>query len=114
MRYSGPLFGSSSDYTNVYTRRFGPGITQQAAGASQAGLLLQLAIEKAGSLDTGPVRDALKAYEGTTFWGPTKWDNTGKNVGGSSVVFQIQKGELKTVFPVEAGTAKPVYPLPQK
>jgi branched-chain amino acid transport system substrate-binding protein len=77
MRYSGPLFGSSSDYTNVYTRRFGPGITQQAAGASQAGLLLQLAIEKAGSLDTGPVRDALKAYEGTTFWGPTKWDNTG-------------------------------------
>jgi branched-chain amino acid transport system substrate-binding protein len=112
MKYTGPLFGSSSDYANLFTKRFGPGVTQQAAGASQAGLLLQLALEKAGALETNAVRKALRAYEGTTFWGPTKWDKTGKNVGGSSVAFQIQKGELKTVFPQAAAVAKPLYPLP--
>jgi branched-chain amino acid transport system substrate-binding protein len=112
MSYRDPLFGSASDYAKLYASKYGEGLTYQAAGASQAGYLLQLAIEKAGSLDTDKVREALRSYSGTTFWGPTRWDETGKNLAGASVTFQIQGGSIKTVYPEAAAQAKPIYPRP--
>jgi branched-chain amino acid transport system substrate-binding protein len=112
MSYRDPLFGTTSDYAKLYASKYGEGLTYQAAGASQAGYLLQLAIQKAGSLETDKVREALRAYSGTTFWGPTRWDETGKNMAGASVAFQIQGGAVKTVYPAAAAQAKPVYPMP--
>jgi branched-chain amino acid transport system substrate-binding protein len=112
MNYSDPLFGTTSDYAKAYEASFGEGLSYQAAGGSQAGLLLQLAIEKAGSLETDKVREALRAYNGSTFWGPTKWDSTGQNMAGQTVTFQIQNGEIVTVFPTAAAQAKPIYPMP--
>jgi branched-chain amino acid transport system substrate-binding protein len=112
MSYSDPLFGTTAQYSKDYTARFGEGLTYQAAGASQAGLLLQMAIEKAGSLQTDAVREALRAYSGVTFWGLTRWDATGKNMAGASVTFQIQNGEIRTVWPKEAAQAAPMYPNP--
>ncbi len=110
MKYSDPLFGSASDYEKKFEGKFGKGLSYQGAGASQGGLLLQNAIEKAGSLDTDAVRKALRGYKGSTFWGPTRWDESGQNVAGATVTFQIQGGEIKTVFPPEAAGAKPIYP----
>jgi branched-chain amino acid transport system substrate-binding protein len=112
MNYSDDLFGSASDYADLYAGKFGEGLSYQAAAASQGGLLLQLAIEKAGSLETDKVREALRSYGGSTFWGPTRWDASGQNMAGATVTFQIQDGEIKTVFPPEAGQADPVYPMP--
>jgi branched-chain amino acid transport system substrate-binding protein len=111
MAYSDKVFGSASDYAGLFAKRFpNTEIAYQAAGASQGGLLLQLAIEKAGTLDTDAVRKALQEYKGTTFWGPTEWDETGQNIAGQSVTFQIQKGKIETVYPPSAATASPVYP----
>lgn len=110
MNYSDPLFGTASDYAAKFDELYDTEISYQAAGASQGGLLLQMAIEKAGSLDTEAVREALRSYEGTTFWGPTKWDATGQNIAGSTVTFQIQDMEIETVFPPDAATADPDYP----
>jgi len=112
MNYSDPLFGSASDYAKLYASKYGEGLSYQAAGASQGGLLLQMAIEKAGSLETDKVREALRSYSGSTFWGPTKWDSTGQNMAGATVTFQIQNGVIKTVFPPEAGQVDPIYPMP--
>jgi len=113
MKYSDPFFGSAQDYTKEYTTKYGAGIAYQAAAASQGGYLLQLAIEKAGSIETDKVRAALQAYDGVTFWGPTKWDATGQNMAGGAVTFQIQKGEIQTVWPEAAASAKVMYPNPQ-
>jgi branched-chain amino acid transport system substrate-binding protein len=112
MNYSDPLFGSASDYAELYREKYGEGLSYQAAGASQGGLLLQMAIEKADSLETDEVREALRSYSGTTFWGPTKWDETGQNMAGATVTFQIQDGVIKTVWPPEAAQTEPVYPMP--
>ncbi len=112
MNYSDSLFGSASDYAKLYDQKFGEGLSYQAAAASQGGLLLQTAIEKAGSLETDKVRAALRSYRGSTFWGPTKWDSTGQNMAGATVTFQIQEGVIKTVWPPEAGQADPIYPMP--
>lgn len=111
MKYSDSLFGSSADYARKFEAKFGEGLSYQGAGGSQGGLLLQMAIEKAGSLDTDAVRAALNSYSGSTFWGPTEWDETGQNVAGATVTFQIQDGEIVTVFPVEAAQEAPVYPM---
>jgi len=110
MNYSDPVFGTASDYKKKFDQMFDTEISYQAAGASQGGLLLQMAIEKAGTLETDAVREALRSYEGTTFWGPTKWDETGQNIAGSTVTFQIQNMEIETVFPPAAATADPIYP----
>jgi len=112
MSYSDPLFGSATDYTRKYTAKFGEGLAYQGAAASQGGYLLQMAIEKAGSLETAKVRAALAAYDGSTFWGPIKFDATGQNAAGGAVTFQIQSGVIKTVWPEAAANAKPVYPRP--
>ena len=107
-----PVFGTTKDYVSLYAKRFGSGITYQAAAASQGGVLLQLAIEKAKSLETDKVREALRSFDGTTFWGATKFDGNGRNVMGKSVTFQIQKGVIKTVFPKEVAQTPPMYPQP--
>jgi len=112
MTYNDPLFGSTQDYSKKYTERFGPGLAYQGAAGSQGGYLLQMAIEKAGSIETAKVRDALAAYDGSTFWGPIKFDSTGQNIAGGAVTFQIQNGTIQTVWPQAAASAKPVYPLP--
>jgi len=112
MNYKGPVFDSTQSYAALFAKRFGPGITYQAPAASQGGLLLQLAIEKAKSLDMDKVREALRSYEGTTFWGQTKFDENGRNTMGKSVTFQIQKGVIKTVFPKEAAQTTPQFPQP--
>ena len=112
MNYKGPVFDSTQGYAALFAKRFGPGLTYQAAAASQGGLLLQLAIEKAKSLEMDKVREALRSYEGTTFWGQTKFDENGRNTMGKSVTFQIQNGVIKTVFPKEAAQTTPQFPQP--
>jgi branched-chain amino acid transport system substrate-binding protein len=107
-----PVFGTTQNYVSLYAKKFGSGITYQAAAASQGGVLLQLAIEKAKSLETDKVREALRSFDGTTFWGATKFDANGTNVRGKSVTFQIQKGVIKTVFPKEVAQTPPMYPQP--
>jgi len=112
MKYSDPLFGTSAEYAEKFKAMFkDTDLSYQGAAASQGGLLLQAAIEKAGSLETDAVREALKSYNGTTFWGPTKWDATGQNVAGATVTFQIQNGKIQTVYPTEAAGTDPVYPM---
>jgi len=111
MKYSDPLFGSASNYAALYKEKFGKGLTYQAAAASQGGLLLQMAIEKAGSLDTDAVRKALKSYKGTTFWGPTEFNEKGQNIAGGTVTFQIQDGKKVTVWPKAAANGSVIYPM---
>ena len=112
MTYSDPLFTTAQEYTKKYTQKFGAGLAYQGAPASMGGYLLQLAIEKTGSLETAKVREAIAAYDATTFWGPIKFDASGQNIAGGAVTFQIQKGEIETVWPQGAASAKAVYPLP--
>jgi branched-chain amino acid transport system substrate-binding protein len=113
MNYNCPVFGATKKYAELYSKKFNTtDIPYQAAGASQGGVLLQLAIEKAKSLDMDKVREAMRTYDGTTFWGRTKFDAGGRNIVGKSVTFQIQKGEIKTVFPKEAALSSPIFPTP--
>ena len=111
MEYQDDVFGTASDYAELWAATY-PDVelAYQGAAASQGGLILQRAIETAGTLETEAVREALRGYDETTFWGPSAWDDTGQNVRGTSVTFQIQDGSIETVYPADAATSAPIFP----
>jgi ABC-type branched-subunit amino acid transport system substrate-binding protein len=111
---------SSSDFTAAYKAAYNEEPSYHAAGGYAAGLLLQHAIEKAGSLDTQAVKTALDNTDALTFFGHIKFDTSaekhGLQVGHSMVYIQWQKdssGNLvkQVVWPTEGATAKVMYPL---
>ncbi|MHB8620819.1 MAG: amino acid ABC transporter substrate-binding protein, partial [Chloroflexota bacterium] len=71
MSWKGPEFGTSADYAKTYKKKFNQNPSYQAASGTQAGLILQLGIEKAASLDPAKVRAAIGQLDTQTFWGPT-------------------------------------------
>jgi len=68
------------------------------------------AIKKAGILDPQKVRDEIAKTDIETIYGPVKFNPNGQ-IKGSSVVLQIQGGQVYQVYP--KGTKKPIYPMPK-
>ncbi|MGK7917331.1 MAG: ABC transporter substrate-binding protein [Prochloraceae cyanobacterium] len=112
MNYKGKYFGSSSEYAELYQAKWGEPATYQAAGSTAGALSLHLGIEKAGSLETDAVRQALRDINVNTFYGPIDFDETGKNIGKPMGTIQILDGQIKVVAPKEAAVAEITYPMP--
>jgi branched-chain amino acid transport system substrate-binding protein len=113
-------FGAAGDeFVSAYKASYNEDPSYHAAGGYIAGLLLQKAIEKAGSLDTKAVASALDGLDLLTFFGHLKFDTTaeahGLQTGHSMVYIQWMKsGEAlakEVVWPAEGATAKVLYPL---
>ncbi len=112
MVYRGEHFGSASDYAERFRQRWGARPTYQSASATAAALALHLAIESAGSLNTSEVRDALRTMDEATFYGPIRFDTTGKNTAKPMGVIQIQGGEARIVTSGDGPGAGVIYPAP--
>jgi len=112
MQWKGPGFGSAEDYGKLVKAKYGYEAGYHVASGTAAGLLLQLALEKAGSTETDRVRAALLAMDVETFWGPTKWNEGGKNVKGGQGVIQIQDGQITGVYPDAVRQKNVGYPMP--
>ncbi len=109
--YKDPLFGSTEGYVKAYREKYGEDPEYHSAGGTAAALTLQLALEKAGSLDVEKVREALLNLKEETFYGVIGFDETGKIVTKPMAVIQIQGGKPVTVYPFKE--AEPVYPKPK-
>jgi branched-chain amino acid transport system substrate-binding protein len=112
LKYTGPVFGSAMAYARLFDMKYGFVPDYHAAESSAAALALQLAIEKAGSVDPQKVRDALVALDAMTFYGRIKFDATGLNVYKPMVTVQIQHGTVVTVWPPDVAPVRAVYPTP--
>jgi ABC-type branched-subunit amino acid transport system substrate-binding protein len=116
MDFFGP---SSKDFTDAYVAAYGEDPSYHAAGGYVAGLLLQKAIEDAGSLDTQAVKAALDNLDLLTFFGHIKFNTTaeshGLQVGHSMVYIQWQGAAdalaKQVVWPAEGASAPVLYPL---
>ncbi len=111
-KFGDNLFKDSQDYFEKFKAMHGYEPSYHAAGGTAGVQMLGMALEKAGSLDTEKVREALANFNQTTFWGPIKFDNTGKIVGRGMIVGQIQKGKYTPVYPEGAAVSKLVWPAP--
>lgn len=106
----GPVFGSTADYTKLFNEEYDMNPGYHAASGSAAGVVLQLAIEKAGTLDTDAVREALRSLDVTlAVWPGIKFNEKGQNVSSEHPVVQIQNKEYKVVWPPNNDL---VYPVP--
>lgn len=106
------FIGDARVYANEFEKKFGHVPDYHNAESTAACLAFQYAIEKAGSLDSDKVRDALAALDVVTFFGVLKFDGRGINIYKPMAVNQIQNGDLKTVWPESVADAQPVYPTP--
>ncbi len=116
-----PDFGpTGADFVSAYKAAYGEEPSYHAAGGYVAGLILQKAIEAAGSLDTAAVKAALDATDMMTFFGRIKFDTSaeahGLQIGHEMVFIQWQKdsaGALlkQVVWPLAGKTADLAYPI---
>jgi branched-chain amino acid transport system substrate-binding protein len=62
-------------------------------------VVLQDAIERAGSTDKSKVRDALAKTDVSTFYGPVKFSANGMNLGRDLPIIQVQDKQIKVLAP---------------
>lgn len=102
VRYQGPdVFGTTEAYNRAFEAKYKTVPDYVEASASACGVILQLAIEKAGGVDPKVVRDALAAMDVTTFYGPVKFGPTGQIVSLKPPVFQLRDGKPIVIYPDE-------------
>ncbi|MEI6290527.1 MAG: ABC transporter substrate-binding protein, partial [Chloroflexota bacterium] len=110
---------TGADFIAAYKAAFNEDPSYHAAGGYAAGLILQKAIETAGSLDTEAVKTALDATNMTTFFGPIKFDTSaeahGLQTGHEMIFIQWQKNTSgapvkQVIWPLAGKTAGLTYP----
>jgi len=103
-----------ADFVKAYQAKYNEAPSYHSAGGYVSGLILQQAIQKAGSTDTAKVKAALDAMNAMTFYGDIKFATDKKDHGlqeGHEMVYiQWQKDkqgkpEKQIVWPAAAATA---------
>ncbi len=102
LRFTSPdVFKSTENFVKLFEAKFKKTPDYAQASSSVAGVVLQLAIEKAGSLDAEKVREVLATTSFQTFYGPIKFGPSGQNVTADNPIFQIQKKKIAIIAPAE-------------
>ena len=113
-----PDFGPTpAQFTKHFTEKYKIEPGYHAAGGYAGGLILQHAIEKAGSVDPKKVAEELNKMDVTTLFGPCKFSTDPKShglqIGHKMVLAQWQKKDGKLVkeviWPDNAKTANIMY-----
>ncbi|MGH8786152.1 MAG: amino acid ABC transporter substrate-binding protein [Cupriavidus necator] len=112
LSYKDRWFGTADQYAQRFEKEYRYEAPYQAAESTAAVLAFADAFERAGSFDTEKVRDALAKTDLMTFYGPLKFDQSGKNIAKSMVLYQVQDGKFKVVAPGKWASSKVIYPAP--
>ena len=108
-----------SDFVAAYKAKYSEDPSYHSAGGYVAGLILQKAIEQAGSLETTKIKAVLDGLDMMTFYGHIKFDTAkshGLQIGHEMVYIQWQKdaqGDLvkQVVWPAEGKSTEAMYPM---
>ena len=113
MKNSDKVFGTTADYVQACKDKFGPDYMPEyhVSSASTAGILLQLAIEKADSIETDKVRDALASLDlELSTWPAIAFNEKGQNIKWPHPVIQVQNSKYVIVYPESSQENAPIYP----
>lgn len=110
LTYKDNLFGSAMDYTNTFEKTYGYVPPYQAAESTAAVMVYADALTRAGSFDTGKVRDALAATDMETFYGKVLFAESGQNIAKPMILRQVQDGKYRLVAPTAWADSKLNYP----
>jgi branched-chain amino acid transport system substrate-binding protein len=112
LAWKDPLLGAAGDYAKQFQQKYKYLPDYVSAASSACGVVLQMAMEQAQSLDPPKVRDAIARSTFNTFYGPIRFGPNGQNVGTKISVVQIQNQRQEILLPAEVATGKPLYPAP--
>ncbi|MGH7252238.1 MAG: amino acid ABC transporter substrate-binding protein [Nitrospiraceae bacterium] len=112
LSYKDRWFGTAEEYSKRFEKEFKYDPPYQAAESTAALLVFVDAFERAGSFDIEKVREAIAKTDLMTFYGPVKFDATGKNIAKPMVLYQIQNGDYKVVAPTKWAEGKLIHPIP--
>jgi branched-chain amino acid transport system substrate-binding protein len=110
VKYKGPLIPDADAYMTGYEKTFGSKPNYITASGTAGALALQLAIEKAGSLDPVQERDVMLKLDVESFFGRFQFDQNGVDAKASAVISQVQGGKAIPVYPTEVAAAPIRYP----
>ena len=100
VRYkSDDVFGSSEAYTSQFQEKYRTAPDFTNATGTAAGVVLQMAIERAGTTDKTKVREVLRAGNFKTFFGPINFNGVGQADSYIPPVFQIVGGKAVVIYP---------------
>ena len=104
------VFGSTAEFYKEFValNKADPDYVHAASAAAL--IALQMAIEKAGSIDKDKVRAQLATLDVQTFYGPIKFGANGMNQGRDLPIVQVQGGKVVVLFPeaIKQGTLQAV------
>jgi branched-chain amino acid transport system substrate-binding protein len=106
-------YPGAREFVESYKKEF-PGADlslQSAAGYGGCQILVE-AIRRAGSLDSGKLRDAILKMDYNTVYGGFRVDRDGVQIGHKLVMFQWQDGKKVIVWPEELAPVKARFPTP--
>ncbi|MFJ1257813.1 amino acid ABC transporter substrate-binding protein [Cupriavidus sp. CuC1] len=112
LTYTDRWFGSAEQYARMFEQEYHYEPPYQAAESSASVLAFADAFERAGSFDTEKVREALARTDLMTFYGPIRFDKSGKNIVKSMVLYQVQDGKYKVVAPSRWASSRMIFPSP--
>ncbi len=101
VRYNGKdVFGTTETFNAAWAKKYnGTQADYIEASSAACGVVLQLAIEAAKSVDPKKVRDALAGLDVETFYGKVKFGANGQITSLQPPVFQIQGGKHIVIHP---------------
>jgi branched-chain amino acid transport system substrate-binding protein len=100
------VFGSTAEFYKEFLARTKTDPDYVHASSAAALIALQMAIEKAGSIDKDKVREQLAKLDVQTFYGPIKFGANGMNQGRDLPIIQVQGNKMVVLFPeaIKQGT----------
>jgi branched-chain amino acid transport system substrate-binding protein len=96
------VFGSAENFAAMYRKKYDNRYPDySSASAAACGVVLQLAITKAGTVEKPKVRDQIAAMDADTFYGHIKFGPNGQISSLKPPAMQVQNGQPVVVYPPE-------------
>lgn len=108
-------FPGGKEYADKYKAKYGDFPSYHGASAYSAMYVLKDALERAKDWTQDKIRDALKAVNLKTAFGPIKFEDKEGYQNQNfmdTLVLQVQKGEFETIWPDQYASKKYIYPIP--
>lgn len=102
-------------YADKYKAKYGAFPSYHGASAYSALFVVKNALERAKDWTSNGIRDALKATDMMTAFGPIKFENKEGYQNQNfmdTLVLQVQKGRFETIWPEKYASNKYIYPVP--
>jgi branched-chain amino acid transport system substrate-binding protein len=112
LKYKDGVFGTAFDYYKAFLAAHSDYkiVPYQTAQASAVIEIWADAFQRAQSLDTEKLRDALARTDMETFYGHIKFSSAGNNIAKPMVLRQIQHGKYAVVAPTKYASEPVMYP----